>query len=347
MKIEERIDSFVRLGEIFEQYGSTDDDPLAAILKKAAMRANLENPWFTQESIDYPVSSLAELLRREKFLSWLSAYPRIMNNGSAPKTICVIMAGNIPMVGFHDLLCVLLSGHNILIKLSSKDTALLQAVTEILFMINPEWKKRITVAGFPLTSFDAVIATGSNNSSRYFEYYFGKYPNILRRNRNSVAVITGNETMEELACLADDIFLYFGLGCRSISKIYLPEGYNFEVLTSPMEKYSQYRLHNKFMNNYEYNKAVLLMNSIPFIDCGYLLITENKSLSSPVSVLYYEYYNDLEELAYRLEEQSGQIQCIVSCLPLKNNWIKPGTAQHPELWDYADNTDTMNFLLGI
>ncbi|MCX6250775.1 MAG: acyl-CoA reductase [Bacteroidetes bacterium] len=347
MTIEERIDSFVRIGEMFAQFHSDPDQPLAGILKKAAVRAHVENPWFTPENIDFLLSSLAELLTYERLTKWLFAYAAILKKSRNPKTICVIMAGNIPMVGFHDFLCILMAGHRILVKLSSKDAVLLQAVIDILTMIHPEWKDRITVAGFPLSPFDAIIATGSNNSSRYFEYYFGKYPNILRKNRNSVAVITGRETGEELSGLADDILLYFGLGCRSVSKLYIPEGYDIRKLFSPLEKYGYYRFHHKFRNNYDYHKSVMLMNAIPFLDMGHVLITENIAMSSPVSVLYYEFYSDLEKLSFQLDGQSEQIQCIVCSLTLKDNWIKPGQAQHPALWDYADNKDTMKFLIEL
>jgi hypothetical protein len=344
MTIEERIDSFVRLGELFAAFHSSPDLPGAVRLKSAAEVANRENPWFTPESIVFSLSALAESLTRSNLEKWISGYPGIREGKIITRTVCVIMAGNIPLVGFHDFLCVLLSGHRIVIKLSSKDSALLTAVVEILIDLNPEWKQRITLAEYPLPPFDAVIATGNNNSSRYFEYYFGKYPHLLRKNRNSIALITGEETEDELNGLADDIFLYFGMGCRSVSKIYLPEGYDLHRLVPAFAKYSFYSFHHKYKNNYDYNRTLLLMNSVIFFDTGHLILAENESLSSPVSVLHFQFYKDPGAVLKQLEEETEQIQCIVSRSPVIPNRVLPGLTQFPALWDYADQTDTMHFL---
>jgi hypothetical protein len=233
-----------------------------------------------------------------------------------------------------------------LAKLSSNDKTLLPFLAEYLISVEPEFKNYIEFTDGKLENFDAVIATGSNNTARYFEYYFGKYPNIIRKNRNSAAILTGNETKEELKNLADDIFTYFGLGCRNVSKLYIPENYDFEAFFKGMFSWKEIIHNHKYINNYDYNKAVYLMDSFPLLDNEFMLLKEDTAFSSPISVVFYEKYNSLEDLSKELEEQSENIQCVVSKAGI-NNEIPFGKAQNPELWDYADRIDTVEFLLKL
>jgi hypothetical protein len=249
------------------------------------------------------------------------------------------MAGNIPLVGFHDFLSTLISGNKIIAKTSSKDAELIIYISGVLCKINPEFGDFITFTEKTLTGFDAIIATGSNNSSRYFEYYFGKYPNIIRKNRNSVAIIAGDESAEELSELGKDIFSYFGLGCRNVSKLWLPAGYELTELTRHWEQFSDLVHHNGYANNYDFNKAVYIVNKNKFHDTGFLLLREEAAIASPVSVLHYEYYNSEYTVKQQTEMLSEKIQCIVG-----KNHVPFGMAQSPQLWDYADGIDTLEFL---
>ena len=262
-----------------------------------------------------------------------------------PKKVGLILAGNIPMVGFHDVISVLATGNIALIKLSSADDKLLPALLTELVKIEPLLKDHIVYVD-RLKDFDAVIATGSNNTSRYFEFYFGKGPNIIRKNRNSVAVITGNESKEELALLGHDIFDYFGLGCRNVSKLYIPEGYDIKNFFEPIEGFKDIINHFKYNNNYDYNKSIYLVNLKHHYDNGFLLLTEGESLSSPLAVLYYETYTNIEQLEELLSNRAEDIQCIVSnaALKLDTAVLGFGQSQTPKLWDYADNVNTIDFL---
>ena len=257
------------------------------------------------------------------------------------------MAGNVPMAGLHDFICILMSGHRFKGRLSSKDDKLLPALSEILVHIEPELHHHIHLTNDKLKETDAIIATGSNNSGRYFEYYFGRQPNIIRRNRNSAAILTGKESPPDLKRLADDVFLYFGLGCRNVSKLFLPKAYDITSLLRNFEKYSFLGYHNKYANNYDYQKAVYLINRIPHSDTGFLLVRGNESLSSPIGCLHYEYYEDKGTLQELLEEEKDNIQCLVSEYVHIPGIIKFGATQDPMLWDYADNIDTMEFLIKL
>ncbi len=347
MTLNERIDSFVGLGELFRNFPGETDDPQLEIIRAAAKQAQIENPWFLQENICHALLSLAERLTHEKLEKWLKPYMRKIADNDQPQTIAIVMAGNIPLVGFHDFLSVLITGHRLIAKLSSQDAVLLPAIIEVLIANHPEWKDYTSITRQPLSSFDAIIATGNNNSSRYFEYYFGKYPNIIRKNRNSIAIITGEETNEDLYALADDVLLYFGLGCRSVSKLYIPVGYDLKQFINNLGKFEYYRYHHKYRNNYDYFKSIYIINKIPFIDTGDIILTENNSVSSPVSVIFYEYYEDLRTLSKQIGDMDSQLQNIVCHKRIKSHWILPGTAQHPELWDYADRIDTIDFLLNL
>lgn len=257
------------------------------------------------------------------------------------------MAGNIPAVGFHDFLSVLMSGHKLIARLSSDDDKLLPAIADILVAIEPEFEELITFEGGKLNGFDAVIATGSDNTARYFEYYFGKYPHVIRKNRNGVAVLNGDESKEDLNCLADDIFLYFGLGCRNVSRIFVPLKYDFQKLLSVIEKRNGILENSKYFNNYEYNKAIYLINKTGHFDSANLLLVQNEQIASPVSVLNYEYYSDLHLLEKTLEAREMEIQCVVSNEGRLKKVIPFGSTQQPKLWDYADGVDTMRFLLKL
>jgi len=252
------------------------------------------------------------------------------------------MAGNIPLVGFHDFLSVLISGNSVLVKLASNDKHFLPLIAKYLEYVEPSFNSKITFTEEKLTNFDAAIATGSNNTARYFDYYFGKYPNIIRKNRNSVAVITGNETENELKGLGEDIFRYFGLGCRSVSKLFVPKNYDFDNLFKAIYEYHDIINYAKYQNNYDYNKAVYLMSEFKLLENGFLMLKEDQSYASPIASLFYEYYDDLNQLTEKLDTDTEQIQCVVS--NSIENAIPFGKTQQPSLTDYADGVDTLAFL---
>ena len=302
-------------------------------------QAEDENPWFTQENIRYALTQIATSLEEKKLNKWLSAYPEIKNQ-RGHKTVGIIMAGNIPLVGFHDMLSVLIAGYTLKAKLSSKDRVLPKMISRLLIRINPAFEKRIILTEELLSDFDAVIATGGNNSAQVFKQYFGKYPHIIRHNRNSVAMLTGDETPEELKALANDIFSYFGLGCRNISKLFVPKDYPIENLRSYFTHFSDLQNHNKYINNYDYQKALFLMNRLPFFDGDFFLLQERSEIASPISVIYYQRYSDYNQLKLQLSTIKNQLQVVVS----KENY-NFGLTQQPQLWDYADGVDTLKFLL--
>lgn len=341
MNIEERIRSFSILGEILRDAlnvpgnGSDHSTQMNSLINSQ----QIKNPWFTPGNVREAIMAIAIELTEENLLKWTQAYPSLKVQ-TEPMRIGVIMAGNIPLVGFHDFLSVLISGHKIAVKTSSKDSDLILYISEILYSINQEFRTFIQFTDSTLTGFDAVIATGSNNSSRYFEYYFGKYPNIIRKNRNSIAILEGDETKEELEALGKDIFSYYGLGCRNVSRIFLPKGYDAASLPKFWETYSDCISNIKYFNNYDFNKAVFLVNKEKFIDSGFLLMKEEDKLSSPVSVLYYTFYESENALNHQTGIMNQKIQCVVG-----KKYIPFGKAQSPKLWDYADGTDTIEFLL--
>jgi hypothetical protein len=331
MNLDERIAAFEKLGNYIS---AIDEGEFANITQ----RAKNENPWFTPESVRSAFTGISKFLNDSSLKTWVAKYQLKATN---PKTVAVVMAGNIPLVGFHDLLCVLISGHRIQIKPSSKDTFLLNWIVTKLLEFEPRFADYITIAE-RLKDFDAVIATGSDNSARYFHYYFDKYPHIIRKNRTSCAVLSGFETNEELTLLGADVFTYFGLGCRNISKIYVPEQYDFSKLLKCWQPYSTVMLLHKYHNNYDYQKSILLVNRIPFVDSDFILLQESERLVSPISVLYYEYYKSWDSVLKRLEQEGDKIQCVVGNVKPAN--VRIGQAQSPELWDYADQIDTLNFL---
>lgn len=285
------------------------------------------------------------MLNKPDLTTWLDYYTI---NQHQRKKVGLILAGNIPLVGFHDVLSVLITGNFALIKASSQDARLIKYVLEMLSVIDPAFAERYEFTE-RLENFDAVIATGSNNTSRYFEYYFGKLPHIIRKNRSSVAVLTGAETTEQLFRLGHDIFDYFGLGCRNVSKLLVPKGYNFNLFFESIEAYNDIINHHKYNNNYFYSKSIYLVNSDKHLDNNFLLLKEDSRMASPLAVMYFEYYDDLTKVEAKLNDDAEQIQCVVSTAPLdiKSQVVGFGQSQQPKLWDYADGVDTMAFLTGL
>jgi hypothetical protein len=331
MNLQARIQAFTHLGE----YLKTDIQQEA---EGKLYSAEVLNPWFTKENIDKALNAWHEQLKVDMLTAWLSPYK--LEEVASPKKVLIIMAGNIPLVGFHDFLTVLISGHNVVIKMSSTDNVLLRVLIEKLIAIAPAFKERISfIDDVKNRKFDAVIATGSDNSAQYFEYYFKGAKNIIRKNRRSVAVLDGTESEMELKGLANDVFAYFGLGCRNVSKLFLPKGFDLDNLFKAFYPYSHVVEHKKYGNNYDYNKAIFLMGSNDLIENGFLLMKEDKSLLSPVAMLYYEYYNDMHTVEQFVEENAEQLQCVVS-----KKDIAFGNTQKPNLWDYADGVDTVEFL---
>ena len=296
------------------------------------------NAWFTLAEVERAVSALRNMLNNTDLQKWFAD----IQINPQPKKIGLILAGNIPLVGFHDVISVLATGNIALIKLSSSDDKLMPALLAELVKIEPLFANQIQYVE-RLKDFDAIIATGSNNTSRYFDYYFGKVPNIIRRNRNSVAVLTGLETKEEITALGHDIFDYFGLGCRNVSKIFIPENYDIKEFFEPLEGFQPIINHFKYNNNYDYNKSIYLVNMVPHYDNGFILLKEDQGLSSPLAVLYYERYQQLDEVKAQLAAQQEQIQCVVSNAEALDV-LGFGQSQQPRLWDYADNINTIQFL---
>jgi hypothetical protein len=310
----------------------------STLVQEAIYKAYVANNWFTPDFTKYALQNICALYLDEyKLKEFATAY----RETEAPKKVAIVMAGNIPLSGFHDWLCVMLSGHTALVKCSSKDAVLLPFLIETLKSISPNLAAR-TIFSEKLSAFDAVIATGSNNSNRYFDYYFGKYPHIFRNNRSSMAILSGKESHEELNALSDDIFIYFGLGCRSVSKLFVPEGYDIASLLPHFNDYSWLTQHTKYMNNSDYNRTILLLNNTPHFANEFISLTESKSIHSSIAVLHYEYYNNLEQLHGRLMDDSSQTQTIVG---IEHQAF--GTAQQPTLQSFADNTDTMAFLCSL
>jgi hypothetical protein len=341
------IDAFVKLGKYLTDFCDkcySENAEVDSELKEIVERAGHHNGWFTEDNILFSLQQWGDLLTEENLKEWLSNYS--FSNESKPKTVGIVMAGNIPLVGFHDFLCVLLSGNKVLAKLSSNDKILLPHLSKYLVLQEPSLVDKIEFIDGKMENFDAVIATGSNNTSRYFEYYFGNKPNIIRKNRNSVAVLTGNETEEELKALGEDILRYYGLGCRNVSKIFVPVNYDFDALFDALYHYKDIIHQHKYANNYDYNKAVYLMSEFKILDNGFLVLKEDEALTSPIAALFYSNYGDETSLREKLEELDEQIQCVVSS-GIRENEVNFGETQKPSLKDYADEIDTMDFLLKL
>ena len=343
---------FIELGKFLSQFSLDNNTKNDTVLnndlfyddfKSLIELSQSHNGWFTQEQVYFAINSWAIALTEENLNKWLSAYDF---SNVQPKTIGLILAGNIPLVGFHDFLSVLISGHNVLVKTSSNDQKLLPFLAKYLISLNDELKNNIHFVEGKLENFDAIIATGSNNTARYFEYYFKNKPSIIRKNRNSVAVLTGTESQEDLENLGEDIFRYFGLGCRNVSKLFVPKDYSFEQFFKAIFKYGDVIHYEKYANNYDYNKAVFLMSNFKLLDNEFLTIKEDTSYASPISSVFYEFYENIEDIKNQLEKDADQIQCVVSKNSIPNS-ISFGQTQKPNLWDYADNVDTLEFLITI
>ena len=359
MRLAERIDAFARLGEILKAglheadlKTLSPESPGEILFKSAelldlASESGTVNPWFTPYSIYHALSDTCRMLERDHLVDWTGRYDEAALDRPSVKNIGTILAGNIPLAGFHDFLSILISGHHFTGKPSGRDDRLLPFLADKLVSLQPSFDKRFTFVEEKLGRIDAIIATGSNNTSRYFAYYFGKYPHIFRKNRNGVAVLTGNENGEEMSSLADDIFLYFGLGCRNVAKLYVPEGFDFHKFFPAMEKYTSFRHHHKYANNYLYRRSIFLMNMVEHLDNDFLLVCPDSRFSSPVSVLHYETYKDLAAVDRQLSLYREEIQCIVTSAPLSVPRTPFGQSQHPLLWEYADNVDTLKFLSNL
>jgi hypothetical protein len=336
MTLQERINGFDQLGKKIK--GLPADE-----LNTLTDKVRNENPWFIPENVGMALQGISKFLDRPILEKWISPYALPL---SSAKKIGVAMAGNIPLVGFHDLLCVLLSGHQLVAKLSAQDSVLMKFIKDQLIEIDPGFGENIFFEE-RLKNLDAMIATGSDNTSRYFDYYFRNIPHIIRKNRTSCAVLLGEETPDEFCRLGKDIFSYFGLGCRNVSKIFVPENFDFIPLLDNLNSFQPIIHHHKYANNYDYQKSIMLVNQTHFYDTGYVMFTESKNPVSPISVVYYESYKDQDDLTSKLQSHQEKIQCITSA----RGWYKKSTAfggaQFPEVNDYADGIDTLAFLAAL
>ncbi|MBP6372770.1 MAG: acyl-CoA reductase [Ferruginibacter sp.] len=331
MNLQERILLLIKLGNYLK---SNDDNWL-----DTQVLAEQKNGWFTREFLEKAAGSIADnYLKEDKLRQWAGYYK--LDDNIQEKCVGIVMAGNIPLVGFHDFLCVFITGHKQMIKMSSKDDVLLKHLVKVMAGWNSKVNGKVIFAEM-LKNCDAYIATGSNNSSRYFEQYFGKYPNIIRSNRTSVAVLNGSESTEELEKLADDMHLYFGLGCRNVTKIYVPENYDFIPIIKAFDKYQYFSDHHKYKNNYDYQLSILLLNGKYYMTNGSTLLTQNESFFSPISQVHYQFYTSPEGMQQSLQS-NRELQCIVG-----HSNVPFGQAQNPGLFQYADGVDTMAFLLGM
>jgi len=354
MTIDQRISAFNQLAQLFKYITNNNFQPsdelkpifsaLDEDIEYAISDAEAYNNWFTKENVFFALENWAGALTTESLQQWVKNYPM----ATTPKNVGIIMAGNLPLVGFHDLLSVVITGHNALIKTSSKDNKLMAFVIRFLHSINPEFKNIIKTVD-RLEGFDAVIATGSNNTARYFEQYFTKVPNIIRKNRTSVAVLNGSETEEDFKALGNDIFRYFGLGCRNITKICFKSEDQIPTFFESIIDWGNIVInHPKYANNYDYNRAIYLLGKDEFLDNNFVLLKKDKNLHSPIAVVNYEIYEDLDQVKLFLNENEDQIQCVVGHDMKDNpNFVEFGKTQTPTLTDYADNIDTLKFLAKI
>jgi len=345
MELEQRSKAFIELGKQLKSVVNVGGNNSAEALIQEIENARNFNGWFTRENVIHAIGCIAGYLEEEKMSQWLKSYGHKVLKGSDPKRIGVLMAGNIPLVGFHDMLCVLISGHNFVGKASSKDASLINAIADLIFEIEPEFQSSVEFEQNSFSSIDAIIATGSDNAATYIQYYFDKYPNLIRKNRNSVAILSGDESKHEIELLGEDIFRYFGLGCRNVSKIYVPVNYDFDKLFNGLFKYSGVIENNKYANNYDYNKAILLLDKAQLLDNGFLLLKEDEQIASPVGTLHYEYYDSVSDVQKKLDQwDANNVQCLVSNDHAFPEALTFGSTQNPQLWEYADGVDTMEFL---
>jgi len=340
MTVKERIKAFSELGNNLSVWLDNHKNAVPSILDTPIRKAFHHNGWFDEPQVVYALNEVASWLSIEKLEQWVLPYNVDVVSNS--KIVGVIMAGNIPLVGYHDYLSVVMSGHKLHAKLSSKDEVLIKFLHDELLKIQPKFETQVDFSTERFTNVDAVIATGSNNSSKYFDYYFSKIPNIIRKNRTSVAILSGNETDEELKSLGDDIFGYYGLGCRNVTKVFVPKGFEVSWFYNGIVGHYEVINNHKYRNNYDYHKSVFMLNQDKIWDNNFLILKQDKGLSSPVGTLYYEEYSDVEALKLQLQLQEDQIQCKVGY-----GNFDLGQAQKPDLTDYSDNIDVLNFLLGL
>ena len=335
------IQAFSALGELLNDYTFKNKraDGWIEKLDNALVSASNQNKWFTKENLDFCMSVWGQTLNEKDITDWLVTYPE----PHKATRLALVLAGNIPLVGLHDVICGLASGCSIEAKLSSNDTLLLPLIIDFLTSVMPNWKDKVHFTEGKLDTYDKVIATGSNNTARYFEYYFKKKPHIIRKTRNGIAVLDGNETQEDMAALCQDMMQYFGLGCRSVSHLMAPDDYDFNELFLALYQHKELIQHNAYANNYDYNKAVYLMQEQELLENGFMMFKKDEGLNSPIACVHYSTYTDLEVVKQRLNDQKEHIQCVVSnCL---ENTFPFGQTQHPKLGDYANHVDTMAFLL--
>ena len=345
MNLNNRITLFVKLGRFFSDYINNNLESLERNkFDKAINESILHNSFFSKKNILKSLLSWSNVLTKKSIHNFLSNY--LIKIKKREKKIAIIMAGNIPLVGFHDFFCVIISGNFAVIKLSSKDSHLFKFILSFLVKENPDFSTKFDVVENKLQIFDAVIATGNNISANQFELYFKKYPKIIRKNRHSIAILNGNETKKEIELLANDIFYYYGLGCRNVSKIFIPNNYNLDILFKSFVLWNEVINKNSYANNYNYYRAIYLLNKEVFFDNGFVLLKESEKIGSPVGTIYFEYYKSDNQIKEMIKKNNEKIQCIVS----NNNYpktIKFGETQMPNLNDFADDIDTFNFLLKL
>ncbi len=352
MQLQHRINAFAKLGDFLGQFsidGARKNDNVQYNdlffdgFKHQLKLAEEHNGWFTANHITYALTGWSNMLSNSILNEWTSKYN--FNNKNR-LNVAIVMAGNIPLVGFHDFLSVLICGHSVLVKQSSNDRQLLPFLAKYLEYVEPRFKGKIAFTEEKLENFDAVIATGSNNTARYFEYYFKDKASIIRKNRNSVAVLSGKETDDQLIALSDDIFRYYGLGCRNVSKLFVPKHYNFDQFFNAVYHWHPIMDGAKYANNYDYNKAVYLMSEFDMLENGFLMAKEDLGYGSPIATVFYEHYESTESLKSKLNTDTEFIQCIVSKDFIPSE-IEFGQTQNPQLWDYADGIDTIEFLIKL
>ncbi|MDA7803308.1 acyl-CoA reductase [Crocinitomix sp.] len=348
MNLDEKIKLLSRLGEILNAIGKDQKWPGFQIgineeeyenLAELVNRVHIYNGWFTPAAVRTAFLGIASWLNEADLSNWMKHYSVNENN---PKSVALIMAGNIPLVGFHDFISVFLGGHKAVVKLSSDDKQLFPALIDTMALFNPEIKNWVDIKENRLEGFDAVIATGSDNSANYFESYFGKYPNIIRKNRTSIALLKGDETKEELEKLGEDVFTFFGLGCRNVSQVWIPKDFDVNRIFEAFYRFNEVANHNKYANNYDYNKAVYLLNLENLLDNGFILFKEDRGLNSPLGMLHIARYDSMEDFKAFAKENEAKIQAIVG-----KDHIPFGSAQCPSLSDYADGVDTVKFVTNI
>jgi hypothetical protein len=338
------VEAFITLGERIHHALSSDSSPFAFELSSAIKNAEKVNPWFTPQNIRRALFEISQMLRNIDADHIISHYKTSQEH---PKTVAVIMAGNIPLVGFQDFAHVLISGHRALCRLSSDDAVLLPVISEMLCDIDCRFRQMIRFTHDSPSGFDAAIATGSNNTARYFEYYYSSFPHIIRKNRNSLAVITGDESSADMEGLSHDIFSYFGFGCRNVSALRIPENFDMQRFDTASEPYGKLIAHQKYQNNYRYYRALFETSKTPYRDCGFFLLKESDAISGPPAVVYFSYYKHVDEVKHEIELMKHEIQCVVSKCPEIEGAVTFGQSQSPGFLDFADGVDSLEFLSGL